>query len=112
MGVGNFIDDLLKPTGYRTIEYLPSSPWAPDDMVHNQMDCMIIMNVFHVYRIPCIDTSVKGRTQKSPNAQAPPLKGRPIHPRLNRLCWLMRLQVEEGMLCAENLLVSSSVRKS
>jgi hypothetical protein len=66
MLICNFMDDLLKPARHRTIQYLSSPPWTPDNMVHNQMDCMIIMSVFHVYGIPYIDTSVKDRPRSTP----------------------------------------------
>lgn len=78
----NFMDDLFKPRSHRTSEDLPPSPWAPDNMVYNQMDSMIIMNVVHVYGLACIDTSVKRRTRKSPCAPAPNKVGQFI-PRIN-----------------------------
>ena len=80
MLIYHFTDDLLKPIGYWTISYLSSPPWTPNDMVHNQMDCMIIINVLHVYNIPDIDTSVNEIVPLGPCAQAPPYKGGPIHP--------------------------------
>jgi hypothetical protein len=71
MFIGNIMDDLFKPRSHRTSEDLPPSPWAPDNMVHHQMDGMGIVNVVHVYRLPYIDTSVYGILQKYPYAQAP-----------------------------------------
>src|SRR5947199_346921 len=71
MLIGHFMDDLLKPTGHRTIEDLSTSPWTTENIVHHQMDGMVLLNVFHVYGLPCIDTFVNRRTQKSPCALAP-----------------------------------------
>ena len=58
MLICNFMDGLLEAIHNWTIEYLPPPSRTPDDMVHNQVDCVVIMNVLHVYSIPDIDTSV------------------------------------------------------
>ncbi len=66
MLTGRFMDDLLKPTSNGTIEYLSPSPWTPDNVVHNQVGCVVIMNVFHVYRIVYVDMYVKGKPKSTP----------------------------------------------
>jgi hypothetical protein len=74
MFIGHIMNELFKPRSHRPSEDLPPSPWAPDNMVHNQMDGMDIMNVVHVYRLLYIDTSVKRRTRLSPYAPLPSMK--------------------------------------
>src|SRR5260370_37235127 len=85
MLICNFLDELLKSPSNWTMEYLPPHSRAPDDMIHNQVDCVVIMNVFHVYGIPAIDTSVNPtstglfkRLLNSPNIQETPLRLRLI----------------------------------
>ena len=63
-------DDLFQACPHRPNEHLPSSLGAPDDVVHNEVDAMLLVLIIHVDKVLHSNTTRKGNGPFIPRLKA------------------------------------------